>query len=114
MKITSKGGSVTIDGRTFSGRSIQINGDKVVVDGVVQSGSLVGDISVTVNGDCQSVENSTGDVRVIGVTGSIRTSTGDVYCDDVGGDVTTSTGDVQCGNVAGSVRTSTGDISKRG
>lgn len=114
MKITGKGSSITIDGRTFTGRSISINGDQVIVDGVVQSGSLVGPISVVVNGDCEIVENSTGYVQVSGSVGQIRTSTGDVTCGEVGGDVTTSTGDVQCGNVRGSVRTSTGDIIKRG
>lgn len=113
MKLSLKGQSVTIDGRTFSGQSIQINGDQVVVDGVVQQGSLVGPITVTVNGDCESVENGNGDVTVTGSAGSVRTSTGGVRCAAVSGDVTTSVGNVNCGDVGGSVRTSVGNISYR-
>lgn len=79
-------GSVTIDGRSFSGRSISIDGDVVVVDGVVQQGSLVG---------------------------PVKTMSGDVRCNDVHGDVGTMSGDVTCNTITGNVKTMSGDISSR-
>ncbi|MDZ5602546.1 hypothetical protein SJI00_07150 [Pseudomonas sp. RP23018S] len=113
MKIRASGSSVTIDGRTFTGRNISINGDKVVVDGVEQAGSLVGPVSVTVNGNAESVENGSGTVTVTGSAGQIETMSGDVYCGAVSGDVETMSGDVTCGPVTGKVKTTTGDIIKR-
>lgn len=111
MKISLGGKStVTIDGKTFSGSSISISGNKVIVDGVTQEGELVGDINVTVNGDCQSVENSNGTVEVKGSAGSVRTSNGRITCGNVGGDVTSSNGTITCGAVTGNVRTSNGNI----
>jgi hypothetical protein len=110
MKINTGGSSVTIDGRTFAGRSISINGDRVVIDGVEQSGTLVGPISVTVNGNAESVETGAGKVEVSGYAGRVKTMSGDVRCGDVQGDVGTMSGDVTCGTVAGNVKTMSGDI----
>lgn len=111
MNIKMRGGSsVTIDGRTFSGSSISITGNKVIVDGVAQDGELVGDITVTVNGDCDTVENSNGNVEIKGSAGSVRTSNGRITCGNVTGDVTSSNGTITCGAVSGSVRTSNGNI----
>ncbi len=110
MKIFTGGSSVTIDGRTFSARSISINGDKVVVDGVEQTGTLVGPISVVVNGNADSVETTSGKVQVDGTAGRIKTMSGDVRCGDVQGDVGTMSGDVTCGAIAGNVKTMSGDI----
>lgn len=110
---TSGGSSVTIDGKTFTGLSIRISGGKVIVDGVTQDGELVGDISVTVNGNCESVENSNGTVEVKGSAGSVRTSNGKVTCGNVGGDVTSSNGTITCGAVSGSVKTYNGNISHK-
>lgn len=52
IKMLMKGSSsISIDGRDFVGRSITINGDKVVIDGVEQAGSLTGPVSITLHGD---------------------------------------------------------------
>lgn len=110
MKINTGGSSVTIDGRTFTGRSISITGDKVVVDGVEQDGSLVGPVSVTVNGNAESVETGSGSVTVTGGAGRIKTMSGDVHCGAVAGDVGTMSGDVTCGPITGNVKTMSGDI----
>lgn len=110
MKINTGGSSVTIDGRTFTGRNISINGDKVVVDGVEQSGSLVGPVSVTVNGDADSIETGSGTVTITGSAGRVETMSGDVHCGAVSGDVETMSGDVTCGPITGSVKTMSGDI----
>jgi len=111
MKINTGGSSVTIDGRTFTGRNISISGDKVVIDGVEQGGTLVGPISVVVNGNADSVETGSGKVEVSGSAGRVKTMSGDVKCGAVTGDVGTMSGDVTCGPISGSVKTMSGDIS---
>lgn len=114
MQIKMSGGSsVTIDGKTFTGRNVSIVGNKVVVDGIEQSGELVGPISVTVNGNADSVESGSGKVEVAGSVGRVKTMSGDVRCGDVTGDVGTMSGDVTCGAIAGSVKTMSGDIRHR-
>lgn len=111
MKVTlSGGGTVTIDGRTLTGRHFSIEGDRVIVDGVVQGGSLVGPITVTVNGNAEQVETSSGNVDVSGSVGRLKTVSGDICCGDVTGDVSTTSGDIECGAITGNVRTVSGDI----
>lgn len=109
MKLSMKNGKVTIDGREFSGRSISISGDRVIVDGVQVEGSLSGPISVTVNGDVESLQ-CIESARVTGSCGSVKTVSGDVYCAAVGGNVQTVSGDVTCGPVSGGVKTVSGDV----
>ncbi|WP_318493341.1 hypothetical protein [Photobacterium leiognathi] len=104
--------SVVIDGRSFSGRSIEINGNKVVVDGVTQEGELVGDISITVNGDVDSLQTGSGDVKA-GDVKEIRTGSGGVTCGHVSGSIQTGAGNVECGSVSGSILTMLGDIYHR-
>lgn len=113
MHIKTSGSSITIDGRSFTGRNVSIVGDKVVVDGVEQDGSLVGPVSVTVHGNAESVETGSGKVEVSGSVGRIKTMSGDVHCGAVGGDVGTLSGDVTCRNISGSVKTMSGDIRNR-
>lgn len=109
------GGSVTINGKTYSGSNIQINGGKVVVDGVVQEGApLVGPINVTVNGDVESLRTVSGDITVNGSTGSIQSTSGDVQVGgDVSGNVQTVSGDVSCKKIEGDAHTVSGDIKNR-
>ena len=113
MNLSMKNGKVTIDGRDFVGRDISINGDgEVIVDGVTQAGTLVGDISVVVHGDVESISNDRGDIKVSGSAGAVKTVSGDVECGDVSGSVQTVSGDVGCGVVHGSVKTVSGDVRK--
>lgn len=110
MNISMKGGSVIIDGKTFTGRSISINGNKVVIDGVQQEGELVGDISVTVNGDVESIEMSSGSVSC-GVAGSVKTVSGDIECSgSIGGSATTVSGDISASLIHGNASTVSGKI----
>ncbi len=114
MKLNFKSkGSVTIDGRNFVGRSVVINGNKVIVDGVEQGGELIGDISVTITGDVSSFELGAGTVEIHGAVGSVNTMSGDVTCGNVSGSVDTMSGDVMCGDIAGNASTMSGDIINR-
>lgn len=106
-----KNGKVTIDGKTFTGRNVQINNNKVVVDGVTQDGELVGDITVTVHGDVETLSNTNGKVNAVNV-GSVTTTNGDVTCQTVKGNVRTTNGDVKSRIVGGTVNTVNGDITR--
>lgn len=115
MNLNLKGSrtQVTIDGRTFTGRSVSIINGKVIVDGKEQDGQLVGPVSVTVNGDVEVLDNPTGTVSVTGSVGAVKTMSGDVHCKDVSGSVSTMSGDVTCGTIGGSASTMSGDINRR-
>lgn len=110
MKISTSNSTVTIDGRTFNGRNVTIQGDKVIVDGEEQTGSLIGPVTVVVNGNADSVETTSGTVRITGSAGRVKTMSGDVHCGDVQGDVGTMSGDVTCAAIAGNAKTMSGDI----
>ncbi|AUR89145.1 hypothetical protein NVP1121O_117 [Vibrio phage 1.121.O._10N.286.46.C4] len=114
MNITMKSskGVVTIDGKSFSGKNVVISGDKVVIDGVTQEGSLVGDVTVTVTGDVETLSTQSGNVNADKV-GSVKTASGDVTCGDVSTSVSTMSGDVRCKSIFGSVKTMSGDIIQR-
>lgn len=112
MKISMKSGSVVIDGREFTGKSISITGDKVFVDGVQQSGSLVGDVFITVNGDVESIDNTSGTVEIKGSAGNVKTVSGSVKCNDVTGNIQTVSGSVSANKILGQVNTISGNITK--
>lgn len=109
MNLTMKNGKIEIDGKTFTGSNIQINGCKVIVDGVTQDGELVGDINITVDGDVESITNTHGSVSAKNVK-NIKTVHGDVVCGDVSGDVKTTHGDIKSNSIKGSATTTFGDI----
>lgn len=112
MRIRSRS-SVTINGQTFTGNSVSIVNGKVTIDGVAQGESLAGPITVTVNGNAESIETESGDVTVTGNAGAVKTMSGDVTCAAVSGNVKTMSGSVHCQDVAGSVETMSGKITHR-
>ena len=117
---TSFGSSTTINGKTYKGKNIQVNNGKVIIDGVVQKADgkdeiLTGDITIVVNGNCDSVESDSGDIVINGDAKAVSSSNGDITISkDVKGNVSTSNGDVDVkGQIAGNVTTSNGDITSR-
>lgn len=114
MKIFSSrnASSVIINGKSYSGSTIEIDGaGNVVVDGKISSPPQLGPITITVNGNVDQLE-TVGDVTVAGNVGSVRTVSGDVQCGDVTGNIQNVSGDVNCKAVAGNVTTVSGDITK--
>lgn len=109
--------SVTINGVSYSGSNITINGSgTVVVDGVEQTTIESKNISVYVNSEtCGDITTTSGDVKIDSgcVVGNIKTVSGDVTCHStVDGSINTVSGDVTTfGNIQGSVKTVSGDIS---
>lgn len=89
--------TVTINGQTYSGYNIKIDNNQVYVDGKLQTQSLSGPITVTVNGDCASLNTVSGDVVIQGnVSGNVVSTSGDV--------------DIK-GSVSGNINTVSGDVS---
>lgn len=102
---------LVIDGVEFAGGNISISGDgTVMVDGVAQPNKLVGPVSVTVHGNCDVVETTSGRVEVSGSAGAVKTMSGDVRCGDVTGSVSTMSGDVTAASIGGPVKTMSGDV----
>jgi len=109
------------------GRQLIINNGKVFVDGKqietnekIINIKIEGDIDklscdvverITVNGNVNNLQTSSGDVDITGnVTNGVSTSSGDVECGNITGNVKTSSGDVKCGNIIGNVNTMSGNI----
>ncbi|HCT2233792.1 hypothetical protein ASU68_20095 [Enterobacter hormaechei subsp. oharae] len=110
MKINTGGSSVNINGQEFTGHSITINNGKVSVDGVEQSGSLAEQITVTVNGNVESINTDFGTVNVTGSVGHVKTMSGDVHCNIVTGSVNTMSGYITCDSISGNASTMSGNI----
>lgn len=94
--------TITINGRSYSGSSVSIVGDRVIIDGVLQNGDrLSGVISIEVTGDLADLTTDasatvTGDVR-----GNLSAG-GSVTCGAVGGALNAG-GSVSCGSISGRV-----------
>ena len=112
IKVKS-GSTCVINGVEFSGRDITVQGNQVFVDGKPVEVEQQKQITITINGDCDSVETTSGDVTVSGVSGSVKTMSGDVDVVDSGitGSVKTMSSDVTAnGTIGGNVSTMSGDI----
>ena len=112
MNLNMRNGRAIIDGREFVGSCVSISDGNVVVDGVVQDGTLSGVVNIEVHGDVERLENNNGKV-VANNVGSITTQSGDVECGDVSGAVKTMSGDVNCSSVGISISTMSGDVTHR-
>ena len=93
MKIDSINGNIKINGKSYIGKNVVINGDKIIIDGKEQEEELESIIHVTIEGNVEKIENERGSVYCEDV-GSINVGSGDINCDDVGGSVTTMSGDI--------------------
>lgn len=112
MKITNSKPNTTINinGTEFRGKSIEIVGGKVIVDGLPRGINLGYDIRIEVHGDVDHIDTGIGNVHCRNVGGNVKTGTGDVYAANVNGNITTGSGDVHCEAVAGDIKTGSGDI----
>jgi len=104
------GGNISINGKTYSGKRIKVERNKITVDGkdvtpdektinIVVNGNVDSlDVdaceSVAVTGSTKKIETMSGDVTCGAVTGSVRTMSGDVFCTTIGGDVETMSGNI--------------------
>ena len=119
--------TITINGVTYSGNNLVINGNKIMIDGLdfspeakIITINIEGDINMlqadvcqeihVVKGNVGTLRTTSGDVYCTTVTENVVTTSGDVECDDIHGDVHTTSGDVTVGLISGSVSTVSGDI----
>lgn len=110
MDMVIKNGTITINGKSYSGSNVSINSGSLTIDGVVQDDTIGHTVNIVVNGDCLDINNTAGNVSVIGSTGNVKTVSGDVVCGHVLGSVQTVSGDVKSGKVSGNIKTVSGDI----
>ena len=114
-------GTMTINGRTFTGSNIYMNNGRILVDGLdvtdetgvdmksILEIKVTGDVenvtsdkSINVVGNVKGDIDAEGSVNCNAVGGSIRAG-GSVSCDDVNGNVEAG-GSVNCDDVGGSVK----------
>jgi hypothetical protein len=109
--------TVTVNGQSYSGKNITVNGNTVVVDGVTASVTtrvlkieIVGDIeslscescdSLHIKGNVKQLSTMSGDVDIEGDVISVTTASGDVTCKNINGPVKTISGDITCRNMTG-------------
>lgn len=94
--------SITINGNTYSGNNITVQGDTIIIDGKVAQGGLTGIVEIKVEGDVASI-NSSAAVSVTGDVHGYVDANGGVKCGNVDGDVKAN-GGVKCGNVGQNVK----------
>jgi hypothetical protein len=110
---TNSTSEVQVNGKSFFGRSVVINGSSVVIDGKAVS-DLEPNIKVEVFGSCESVNTTSGYVHIKEAAQQVKTMSGDVVCGNIFGNVSTMSGDVKCNDISGSVSTMSGDILNKG
>lgn len=104
---------VIVNNKSYVGRSVNITNSRVIINGVDVTPENEKVITITIDGDCESINADACDrIEVKGnVTNNVKTMSGDVSIGGtVGGDVKTMSGDVKCGPIGGSVSTMSGDI----
>ena len=104
--------TISINGQDYSGRNIIIRNGNVIIDGrKVTSEDKV--INIVITGDIQDLTVDSCDrVTVHGNVNSLETTSGDVSCHNVG-DVKTISGDVDAQLIEGNVKTVSGDITSK-
>lgn len=108
MCITSGNGKITLNGKTYSGSNIQIDGNKVVIDGANVDDTI--GASITISGDIAKVVSKQSMMVDGDITGDIKAS-GSVNCHDINGSVTAG-GSVNCMDIEGNVKAG-GSINRR-
>ena len=110
---TSKS-TIVINGVKYEGRNININDNKIVVDGkIIQTDKL--EVAITVDGDLETLDvGSANSVTITGnVTGDVKTMSAPVSIGgNVSGKVKTMSGNVKCGSISGNVSTMSGNIER--
>ncbi|HXV27134.1 MAG TPA: hypothetical protein VD862_03895 [Candidatus Paceibacterota bacterium] len=106
---------IKINGMSFSGSSVVIRNNKVIVDGKDVTPDAK-EIVITVDGNVELLDIAAcQSVRVSGDAGSVKVQSGDVEVEgDVKGDVETMAGSINVGgNIGGDANTMAGNIRHR-
>jgi len=118
---------VIINNKSYIGKSISINNNKIIVDGIdvtpeskeinIQVNGNIENLSVdycnqiNVVGDVENIKSTSGNVNCKNVKNSIQTTSGDVECEgDCNGNILTTSGKVKANKIFGNVSTISGNI----
>lgn len=106
---------ININGRSYSGRSVNIINGKVFVNGVEADTADAKEVKIAINGPVESLQcDAANQIAVIGNVGTIKTQSGDVEVrGNVTGGIQTMSGDVEAKTIHGPVSTMSGDITGR-
>lgn len=108
-------GTVTINGRTYTGNSINVVNGKVIIDGKDVTDPLqdAKKINIAINGSIASLSVDVCEkVGVIGTVQDIKTMSGNVVVrGPVEGNVKTMSGNVTAGTIKGNASSMSGNIS---
>jgi hypothetical protein len=121
--------SIIINGVSYSGESVTINNDKIIIDGKPVDMPDGKKIEVTVQGDLRSLQLTNGIVNAQGligdigmqngtvnaaadIKGGISLGNGKVICNDVYADVNVDMGSIKASTIHGSASTKMGNISR--
>lgn len=115
--VSSSGNNTICSINNIGRQSVIINGSavecttlKLIADGVFVSNVSV-PIKINIQGNCNTVDLTSGDVQINGNAQEVGTVSGDIdVTGNVTGDVETISGDVSCGKVGGKVSTLSGDV----
>jgi hypothetical protein len=104
-------GTIRINGVTYSGDNLIVNGNKVVIDGRDVTPEEK-EITITVNGNLENLNvGYCKEIHVVeGNVNTLTTTSGNVYCKDITGNVETTSGDIECSDIHGNVETTSGDV----
>ncbi|AYV86523.1 MAG: hypothetical protein Sylvanvirus2_19 [Sylvanvirus sp.] len=120
--ISNSEGSVKINDHVYRGRSIQINNNEVIVDGVVVSNSsypqenrhirtVFTPITIHVTGDADQVTTSNGIIHVQGNANHVKSTNGSIEIgNSVSGSISTTNGNVSAKHITGPTSTVNGRI----
>lgn len=110
---TATSGTITINGKTYSGNNVIVNNGNVIVDGNNVSVGDTHEINIKVTGNIDSLKVASCNSCVVnGSVGSLESTSGNVKVGDVSGNVKTVSGNVYANQVNGSVHTVSGNISQ--
>lgn len=98
------GQNIVMENINGSTVSITIDGKNVYTD------SSSAKIDLTINSDVDSIQLTSGSVKVNGSVKNVKTTSGDIECGDVSGDASSVSGDIKALNISGNVKTVSGDI----
>ena len=103
---------VTVDGVDYS---YEYDNLKIEITGDVTSLNVIACQSLSVTGNVEDIETTSGDVSVTGdIDGNITTVSGDIEkAGNIAGRVETVSGDIECGDIGGSVSTVSGDVNAK-
>ena len=93
-----------------STKSIIINGNQIIIDGVdVTPDSKI--VNIYITGNVETIDvTSCNDFIVNGNVTKLKTTSGDIKCGNVLGDIKTTSGNVKCGDVTGNISTISGNV----